>query len=325
MSKPENPHLKVVGIAAFLLLSVGAAGFYWNGQASSEASETDHSETDSAELVKEKRSTGTAVLTNTKVLVSSDQHLIRPKFSPDGKKILFSTQGNKGLYFISADEENSKTIELSSADKVGYGAHWSADGTKVFYNEKDDKYQNHVKSIAIDNSEITQYEDVHFSAIQSYTSTNGEGPILTLDMNTLNIFAEIPSTGKKWLVTTEEGRYYQHILSPDRSKVLVHSGQDMMVFNADGSGRYSMLGKAVGTCWSPDSKYILAHLDESPDGHEMTNSDIYLYKADGSQSWKITDTPDRFEMWATWGADEKTIVYSDAETGIVYSAILELN
>lgn len=94
----------------------------------------------------------------------------------------------------------------------------------------------------------------------------------------------------------------------------------MKVFHTDGSGLLTNLGQAIAYSWSPDSKYILAWLDESPDGHHTTGSELYLYAADGSSKWQITNSPDRVEMWPYFSADGQSIVYGDAATGKIYTA-----
>jgi len=325
MFKPPILRFTIFGSVFFVLTFLAGCASDTNKQPSVEQSKSTGLAADKTATSTDRTATETVVLTNVETLFSSDQHFIRPKFSPNGKQILLTTEGNKGLYLFSTENNNSKTVELSNANNIGYGAAWSANGTQVFFNQKDDRFQNHVKSISIKNGKMTEHAKIHFTQIQSYASTDGKGPILTLDNNTLNVFAGLSFQEKERLVTTEEGRYYQHILSPNGKKMLVHSGQDLMVYKTDGTGRYAMMGKAIGTSWSPNGKYIVGYLDESTDGHATSGSELYLYKADGSKTWKLTNTPNIMEMWPSWSSDGKTIVYADAETGKIFTATIEMN
>ena len=121
-----------------------------------------------------------ATLTNVQKLTIEGQY-INPRWSPDGKKVLFSTEGNNGLFYTELVQPQ-KVTELNNLKGVGFGAAWAADGKSIFYSEKDEKYQSHVKSVRLSDQSISQHPELHFTNIQSYTATNGEGPILTLDI-----------------------------------------------------------------------------------------------------------------------------------------------
>lgn len=246
-----------------------------------------------------------------------------PKWSPDGNNILFTTIGFKGLYIINLNEKN-EIITLNTLPGAGYNAEWSEDSKNVFYRHKttiaESKSFIEVKSIHILNKEIKNQPNINPNGIASnYSANANSAPIVYTNTKTLLIEAQTLDKSKKWIVTNNPGQYYQAILSPDKTKVLVHKDGEMFVYAIDGSGLISSLGKGTANSWSSDCKQILFFIVED-DGHKITGSDLYLCNSDGSGRWRLTNTPDAFEMFPSWSPDNKKIAFSDDKTGIIYTA-----
>lgn len=264
-----------------------------------------------AEVVKE-----SPELENIKALVSGEY--TRPQWSPDGAKILFTKEGNLGLYFTDAAHPEEIT-ELNNVKGAGYGAAWSMDGKEVYYVEKEN-FVTTVKKISLETKTTAVHPEIHFSSIRSYATSNGEGPVIKLDQKTLQVEVFDLRTGMSHSVTDRVGQYYDPILSPDKTKVAVHRDADILIFHADGSGLYKNIGKGVASSWSPDGKYLLGFLDESADGHQVTNSELFLHSIDGSGSWQLTATADVVEMWPSWNPIKNQITFADHKTGRIFIA-----
>jgi len=246
-----------------------------------------------------------------------------PKWSPDGNKLLFTTIGFTGLCIINLNEKN-EIITLNTLPGAGYSAEWSEDSKNVFYRNKtltaDHKSFIEVKSINILNREIKNHPNINPSGIESNCSAKeNNAPIVYTNTETLLIEAQTLDKRKKWIITNNPGQYYQAMLSPDKTKVLVHKEGEMFVYAVDGSGLISSLGKGIATDWSTDGKQILFFIGED-DGHKTTGSDLYLCNSNGSGRWRLTNTPDVFEMFPSWSPDNKKIAFSDDKTGIIYTA-----
>jgi len=251
-----------------------------------------------------------------------------PKWSPDGNKLLFTTIGFRGLYVMNLNDKN-EIITLNTFSGAGYNAEWSTDSKNILYRHKttDAKHKSfiEVKSINILNKEIKPQLNINSNGIESnYTAKTNSDPIVYTNTKTLLIEAQTLDKSKKWVVTNNPGQYYQAILSPDKAKVLVHKDGEMFVYAIDGSGLISSLGKGIATSWSSNSKRILFFIGED-DGNKITGSDIYLCNSDGSGRWRLTNTPDIFEMFPSWSPDNKKITFSDDKTGIIYTANLIQN
>jgi Tol biopolymer transport system component len=250
-----------------------------------------------------------------------------PKWSPDGDKLLFTTIGFTGLYIIDLNE--NEIITLNTLPGAGYNAEWSEDGKSVFYRHKttnaDYTSSIEVKSIHILDRETKNQASINPNGIASNLSAaDSSAPIVYTNTKTLLIEAQTLDKSKKWIVTNNPGQYYQAILSPDKTKVLVHRDGEMFVYAIDGSGLISSLGKGIATSWSSDSKQILFFIGED-DGHKTTGSDLYLCNSDGSGRWRLTNTPDDFEMFPSWSPDNKKIAFSNDRTGMIFTANLIKN
>ena len=261
-------------------------------------------------------------LTNIMALTPPNEYSA-PKWSPDGNKILFTTIGFTGLYIINVNEKN-EIITLNTLPGAGYNAEWSEDGKDVFYRHKtthaDYTSSIEVKSIHILDGEIKNQPRIDPNGIASNLSAaDRSAPIVYTNTKTLLIEAQTLDKSKRWIVTNNPGQYYQAILSPDKTKVLVHRDGEMFVYAIDGSGLISSLGRGIATSWSSDSKQVLFFIGED-DGHKKTGSDLYLCNSDGSGRWRLTNTPNDFEMFPSWSPDNKKIAFSDAKTGMIYTA-----
>lgn len=248
-----------------------------------------------------------------------------PKWSPDGTNLLFTTIGFTGLYIINLNDREN-IITLNTLPGAGYNAEWSEDSKNVYYRLKTTNSKHfssiETKSIHILTKEITNQPDINPNGIASNCSAiANSAPIVYTNTKSLLIEAQTLDKSKKWLITNDPGQYYQAILSPDKTKVLVHRDGEMFVYAIDGSGLISSLGKGIANSWSSDSKQILFFIGED-DGHKITGSELYLSNADGSSKYRLTNTPDIFETFPSWSPDNKKIAFSDDKSGIIYIANL---
>jgi Tol biopolymer transport system component len=261
--------------------------------------------------------------------ITFENHFTAPIWSPDGTKILVTANGNSGLYVIYLNNNNS-IKKINDQQGAGYNASWSEDSKNILYREKiiNSDYSSSfvVKSINIETNEISKLLDINPNCIASnYTAKKNNDPIVYTNTKTLLIEAQYLDKSKTWIVTNDSGQYYQAILSPDKTKVVVHKGAEMLVYDINGNGLMSSIGKGIACGWSRDSKKVLYFLDESVDGHQITGSEIYLANADGSSTWQLTNTPDVYEMFPSWSPDNRKIVYSDDKSGKIFIADIVSN
>jgi len=263
-------------------------------------------------------------LTNVRII--SDKGFSAPQFSPDDTKLLFSTMKNHGIYL--SDLSKNDLHVITELPESGYRATWTPDGQKIVFRHKVRRPGEIpyfvMKSIGINgtmddlDSEIKPMN--FFSAV---TASKPSDPIITMNNETFKIEAHTAIDRTPVLVTTDQGNFYRPTLSPDRKKVLVHLGPEMLVYAVDGSGLIANLGIGLGGSWSPDGTKIVSFLDESTDGHQVTGSELYVVDVATQTQTKITNTPNVFEMWPDWSNNGERIAYCDGRTGEIMVADIQ--
>lgn len=256
--------------------------------------------------------------------ITSENYYAAPIWSPDGESILVTEVGYKGLYLINVS--NNVIRKLNDIQGAGYNAVWSPDSKQIYFrNKKENKdYSSslEVNSIDVISGEISIHHEINPDGLLSYfMAKDSVSPIVYTNTKTLLIEAQTFDKSKTWVITKDPGQYYQAILSPDKTKVVLHNRGEMFVYSIDGSGLISSLGRGIACSWSSDSEKILYFLGED-DGHQITGSELYLCSSDGLYKWKLTNTPDVFEMFPNLSPDNKKIVYSDDKSGKIFIADL---
>ncbi len=242
--------------------------------------------------------------------------------SPDGKFCLVSYEGYVGLEIYDV-KTAKKMATIHKTARIGYGATWSADSKKIYYKEKNpETKKTEVKEFILQSSETNVLPNIHPSTLQSFVNAKEkDDPIIVINPKTLAF--EIHTLGGdilKAIQPTAGGGYYQPLLSPDKSTLIVHSGSKMYWVNVQ-TFEIKEIQDGIATSWFPDSKHFLYFLDESKDGHEITGSDIYLYNIETRQSKKITHTNQEIEMWPQLTNDGKMFSCVNARSGkvLIYS------
>lgn len=240
--------------------------------------------------------------------------------SPTGEFILLTSEKFQGISLLNI--KTKKTIQISKTEGSGYGYSWANDGETFFYKVKPENGY-------IINSEVFSYNiktkktekiSINHNYLPSYKGNmKGSNIVVYTNIMTLKIEAINLNTSKSWVVTNDEGQFYNAILSHDGKKVAVHNGPNISVYNIDGSGIISKLGVGIATSWSKNDNYLLGFMDESSDGHEISNSDLYMFDVTKSTSKKITQTKDSFESDPSFFGTNM-IIYADEKTGQIFTS-----
>jgi len=234
--------------------------------------------------------------------VSNDTNEFQgPKWSPDGTKIIVTGHKKQGLYVIKLDSSFSMQ-NLTDESGAGVNYSWSANGS-VNYTVKNDDFQPVQKFIPLGGQ---------YKSAQSQIDT-----VLYIDPD-LIIKAKLSDGSEEWVVTECEGSFYNPLISPDKKKVAVNNGAEIWVFPIEGSNSYINLGIGIVSSWSPDSKYILAFIDESPDGEYISNAEMFLLDVEFNKKLQLTESAEIIEMWPSFSPDGKKIAFSELKSGQIF-------
>lgn len=249
-----------------------------------------------------------------------------PQFSPDDSKLVFSSIKNHGIFISDIAQKQIKM--LTELPESGYRATWTPDGQQIVFRHKV-RNQGEIPYFLMKSVDLNgSFGEVkaHIKPMNFFTATttnSSSDPIITMNNETFKIEAHSEVDDRLIVVTKDPGNFYRPILSPDRTKVLVHRGADMLIYAVDGSGLITNLGNGIGGSWSPDGTKILWFQDESSDGHHVSGSELYVTDVATKKKTQITHTPHVFEMWPDWSHDGQRIAYSDGHTGEIMVAEIQ--
>jgi len=250
-----------------------------------------------------------------------------PIVSPDGNYALLTKDHFNGVYLL--DLKTKKVTEVSDAEGSGYAYSWNTDSKTFYFKEKEPKgyvVDSKIRSYTINTKQLNIFNELKPNYIPSFkvTGTKNESKILIYtNLTSLKIEAKDLKTQKNWVITNDEGQFYNAILSHDGKKIAVHKGTDIYVYDADGKSKGVKIGSGIATSWSENDKYLIGFLDESKDGHSITNSDLYLFDVTTSKTIKLTSTKDITEMFPCFYGDNK-VMFSDDKTGKIYVSELKI-
>lgn len=248
-------------------------------------------------------------LSNHIKITDSELHFQIPKWSPDGKKILTTIERKTGLYIIHLDRSNEVSL-VSDEDASGLNYGWRKDNSFTYVVKRNNNFVQQ-ESYAYKNNDYKRLE-------------SGNDTLVYLDLPDTKINARLKNNSKHWTVTKCDGVFYNPVLSPDNKYVAVNEGANIYVFPINGSSKGFNLGQGLVTSWSPDSKYVLAFLDESLDGHSVSNADLFIINIKNGEKVLLTTTKDKTEMWPHFSPDGKKVAYSEEKSGQIYISTINL-
>ena len=258
--------------------------------------------------------------------IEVDGFYTNPLFSPTGEYVLLTGEHLKGVYLL--DLSNNRIRQISDKTGSGYAYSWDTSGASFYFKEKEEQdffSNSKVVQYTIANGKKENREEINHNYLPSYVGTakGSESPVVIYtNLSNLKIEARELGTEKTWTVTPDEGQFYNAILSHDGKKVAVHNGADIYIYPIDGTAKGQKIGTGIATAWSDDDTYIIGFLDESENGHTVSNSELYLFDVQSSRTKKITNTEEVAEMFPTIHKDK--IIFADDKTGRIFKATLNL-
>lgn len=259
--------------------------------------------------------------------VDVDGFYTNPVVSPDGKFALLTGHHFKGAYVLNL--KTNQITQISDKEGSGYGYSWDNNNEMVYFKQKGQKEyfsDSKVYGYSLKTRTTTFMPEIDINMLSSYhgVAKNATSQIVVYtNMTTLKIEAKDLISKRSWVITSEEGQYYNALLSPDGKKVAVHNGSDIYVYEVNGKGKGQKIGTGIATSWSADNQHLLGFLDTSEDGHNVTNSELYLFDIKTLQSKKVTNTEVLLEMFPSFMGKNK-ILFTDDKTGAIYTANLKM-
>jgi Tol biopolymer transport system component len=264
-----------------------------------------------------------------------------PKFSPDGKKVFFTSANFIGIYYY--DITHGLLKKLNNSYGSGYGFSFSPDSKRIYYRE--DKFKGNKKISSIVVQDISTKKIIYLEKDKTGLSVpivTSAGDCFYTESGKVNILSTLNKTLPKSLIKKMEpvvyienenlmifingekkildplgsGSYLWPSLSPDKKKILFTFAGDAS-YICDLNGKVLLnLGWANAPEWSPDGKWI-TYMDDRSDGYNFKSSDIMAMLADGKGKSELTPENEIIKLYPEWSPSGDKIVYHSLD-GIIY-------
>lgn len=263
--------------------------------------------------------------TNVVRLTDNNADEERPGFSPDGTKIVYSSQssGNGDIFVMNAN--GTGKTQLTNDAAMENGAQWSSDGTTILYKKMIGSNESGHGDIWAMNSDGTNKRPFIAS------SYDENGPVW--EPNNLgvafsgkragdvgpNIFTANTTGSNITRLTSGDGHNFAAAWSPDGNKIAFRSGRnggenrtpDIFIMNKDGSNQQALVTNPKqdrGPAWSPDGTKIVFYSNRpNAEGGTDTDYDIWVVNSsNGANPVNLTANSPADDWNPDWGVSAGT-------------------
>jgi TolB protein len=210
-------------------------------------------------------------------------------WSPDGKKIVFSSSDTNGAGLFVMDSEGGKGKRLTYG--TDGGAAWSPDSKTIAFTRYNSRNGGQVLAIRADGTTKAKptVEGIISPAAEDAVTELTDGSNYDADL------AWSPDGTKIVFASDRSGTFRLYVMDPDG-----HNVRELTQVNNPGGNAYP--------AWSPDGKRI-AYTNSAPDGSRQ----IFVIDADGKNTKQLTKDGN-FNCYAAWSPDGKKIAYMSFES-----------
>jgi Tol biopolymer transport system component len=206
----------------------------------------------------------------------SDEYDTHPDWSPDGKKIAFSTRRSDVVAIYSIDLASMDVQQLTNTDRSPSAPDWSPDGKQlaIVYNPAHPGIDYELYLMSSAGGSFRQLTDS--TGYQTHAS-----PDWSPEGRRISFAADL------------EGNYDIYLMDPDGSnveKLTSHVADDR------------------SPAWSPNGHRIAFETYRDGDW------EIYVMNADGSNLQRISNSPAK-DLWPTWSPDGERIAFQTDRDG----------
>ena len=259
-----------------------------------------------------------------------------PQFSPDGNRVAFTSQKNRGIFILTLKDK--KIHHLSDLQGEGYGFSFSPDGAyiattvqnglqgfgalysvedgvQVWKSEAEGRIAPPLWSNGIPHWFNRTAHRLVVPKIQLRSMQNSSERLLTwTEMNKIMVSRD----GKVSILT--DG--YASQLSPDGKKILFKRDGAIHIYNVE-TKKSKKIAVGDHPSWSSDSNSFL-FIKTTDDGDKILTSRLFSVDVNGSNKKEIEIPGNSIVLYPSWSPHKNAILFADDNDGLIKIAnILE--
>jgi Tol biopolymer transport system component/tetratricopeptide (TPR) repeat protein len=250
------------------------------------------------------------------VKLLADMNANHPVWSPDGRRILFSSGEGEEVHLYTVDASGGGLRQITSGQTYNYGASWSPDGTRIVFASRTKGKPFSLYIAKADGSGKRRLTNNLEGDCNPAWSPDGRRIAFERHTPDHSHIAVISPEGTNVVaLTPKNDLFYDPAWSPDGARLAfgrLHEGEkEICVMNADGTGLATVFSTPgpfpdFSPSWSPDGKHLIAS------GNLQGNAiSLYTIRADGSDLKRLTST--RFvDSSPSWSPVGKTVAAAQA-------------
>ncbi len=269
-------------------------------------------------------------------IVQLSNGYIAPSYSPDGHYILCSQTGYDGLYLFNLTKR--EVDRISSEKGSGYGYCWSSSSDKIAY-KSFDRVANLPKIwlYTLPDKRIIEIpKEIKKGSLRFTTGNDGLynpsiGPVSHVKISSQDTVEEYVYSivnnqiqkiglhdGNRTTVFTSEKQLLNIDVSPDMELIAIEEyGGDLLIHEIATNNTIN-LGEGNKPHFSPDGEKVV-FMRTKDDGHQLTESDIFIAQIDGASIRNLTKDFDALAMRPTWHPDGHSIIFDTDGFGPIFT------
>lgn len=220
------------------------------------------------------------------VAVTNDNNYIKPRWSPVGIDLAFTTEDNSGIYL--SDSKAGAYIRPITRDKsVGETFFWTPDGMSLKARGEDRTWAEFL--ITGERFPIPEVETEVYMENDRIFYRDDDGSVRQ--------------------ISGLEDRFTDPVLSPDGLKVVYRGRETGLYIGLTEGSRAIYVGEGNNATWLADSSAIVYDVPVM-DGSSVVDGDLWTATVDGRTKSNLTNTPGIIESYPCVAPDGERIAFS---------------
>ncbi len=232
------------------------------------------------------------------VRVTSEGYYLAPRFSPDGRHLLFTRPKYSGL-LVAEVSGQGQPIVVSEEDYVGWAAKWTEDGIET---------RTMDGMILVFRDPLGERRRVETGRF--YDPKTPSRPVHAYhESDAIHLVRD----GADAVISDGQDRYFAPRVSPDGKYVVYEGLVGGLRLYEVATGRTTLVGRGNHPAWLPDSSAFLYDVTED-NGERLTAGDLYAYPVPAGPAVRLTATPDRIETHPSVSRDGRQVAFESQGT-----------